>query len=44
MEPWMLLAEAIAIAILAVAAYVMSMKDKLSLEKKEKLNLEKKGN
>ena len=44
MEPWMLLAEASAIAILAVAAYVMSMKDKLSLEKKEKLNLEKKGN
>ena len=41
MEPWMLLAEAGAIAILAVAAYIMSMKDKLSLEKKEKLNQRK---
>ena len=41
MEPWMLLAEAGAIAILAVAAYIMSMKDKLSLEKKEKLNQKK---
>ena len=44
MEPWMLLAEAGAIAILAVAAYIMSMKDKLSLEKKEKLNQKKKAN
>jgi protein PsiE len=43
MEPWMLLAEAGAIAILAVAAYIMSMKDKLSLEKKEKLNRKKRG-
>jgi protein PsiE len=33
-EPWMLFAEAGAIAILAGAAYVMSLKDKLSLEKK----------
>ena len=33
-EPWMLFAEAGAIAILAAAAYVMSLKDKLSLEKK----------
>ena len=33
-DPWMLIAEAGAIAVLAVAAYVMSMKDKLSLEKK----------
>lgn len=33
-DPWMLVAEAGAIAVLAVAAYVMSMKDKLSLEKK----------
>jgi len=34
-DPWMLIAEAGAIAVLAVAAYLMSMKDKLSLEKKE---------
>ena len=33
-DPWMLIAEAGAIAVLAGAAYVMSMKDKLSLEKK----------
>ena len=33
-DPWMLIAEAGAIAVLAVAAYIMSMKDKLSLEKK----------
>ena len=33
-EPWMLFAEAGAIAVLAGAAYVMSLKDKLSLEKK----------
>ena len=31
----LLIAEAGAIAVLAVAAYLMSMKDKLSLEKKE---------
>jgi protein PsiE len=33
-DPWMLIAEAGAIAILAGAAYVMSLKDKMSLEKK----------
>ena len=33
-DPWMLIAEAGAIAVLAEAAYLMSMKDKLSLEKK----------
>ena len=33
-DPWMLIAEAGAIAVLAGAAYVMSLKDKLSLEKK----------
>lgn len=33
-DPWMLVAEASAIAVLALAAYVMSLKDKLSLEKK----------
>jgi len=33
-DPWMLIAEAGAIATLAAAAYVMSLKDKLSLEKK----------
>ena len=33
-DPWMLIAEAGAIAVLAIAAYVMSMKDKISLEKK----------
>ena len=33
-DPWMLFAEAGAIAILAGAAYVMSLKDKMSLEKK----------
>lgn len=33
-DPWMLVAEAGAIAVLAIASYVMSMKDKLSLEKK----------
>ena len=32
-DPWMLIAEAGAIAVLAGAAYVMSLKDKLSLEK-----------
>ena len=34
-DPWMLIAEAGAIAVLAGAAYAMSLKDKLSLEKKE---------
>ena len=33
-DPWMLVAEAGAIAVLAGAAYVMSAKEKLSLEKK----------
>ena len=33
-DPWMLIAEAGAIAVLAGAAYIMSYKDKLSLEKK----------
>ncbi len=33
-DPWMLIAEAGAIAVLAGAAYVMSLKEKLSLEKK----------
>ena len=33
-DPWMLIAEAGAIAVLAGAAYMMSLKDKLSLEKK----------
>ena len=33
MEPWTLLAEAGAIITLSAAAYVMSLKDKLSLEK-----------
>lgn len=32
-DPWMLFAEAGAIAILAGAAYIMSLKDKLSLDK-----------
>tara|TARA_E500000178_G_scaffold118641_1_gene118627 strand:- start:2543 stop:2962 length:420 start_codon:yes stop_codon:yes gene_type:complete len=34
-DPWMLIAEAGAIAVLAAAAYVMSLKDKLSLEKEK---------
>ena len=34
-DPWMLIAEAGAIVLLAVAAYVMSLKDKLSLEKQK---------
>ena len=33
MEPWTLLGEAGAILVLAVAAYIMSLKDKISLEK-----------
>tara|TARA_B100000405_G_scaffold20315_1_gene15346 strand:- start:3 stop:407 length:405 start_codon:yes stop_codon:yes gene_type:complete len=32
-DPWLLVAEATAILVLAGAAYLMSMKDKLSLEK-----------
>ena len=32
-EPWVLIAEAVAILVLAGAAYLMSMKDKMSLEK-----------
>ena len=32
-DPWVLIAEAGAIAVLAAAAYLMSLKDKLSLEK-----------
>ena len=32
-DPWMLIAEAGAIAVLAAAAYIMSLKDKISLEK-----------
>jgi len=34
-DPWMLIAEAGAIAVLAAAAYAMSLKDKLSLEKEK---------
>ena len=37
-DPWMLIAEAGAIAVLALAAYVMSFKDKLSLEKEKLRN------
>ena len=37
-DPWMLIAEAGAIAVLAAAAYVMSLKDKLSLEKEKLRN------
>ena len=33
-DPWVLIAEAAAILVLAGAAYMMSLKDKLSLEKK----------
>jgi len=40
-DPWMLFAEAGAIAILAGAAYLMSLKDKLSLEKTKLRNEEK---
>ena len=39
-DPWMLIAEAGAIAVLAAAAYIMSHKDKLSLEKKALRNEE----
>ena len=34
-DPWVLVAEAAAIVVLAGAAYIMSAKEKLSLEKKE---------
>jgi len=37
-DPWMLIAEAGAIAVLAAAAYGMSLKDKLSLEKEKLRN------
>jgi protein PsiE len=33
-DPWVLIAEAVAILVLAGASYIMSYKDKLSLEKK----------
>lgn len=33
-DPWMLIAEAGAIVLLGAAAYIMSLKDKMSLEKK----------
>ena len=33
-DPWVLVAEAAAIVVLAGAAYIMSAKEKLSLEKK----------
>jgi len=37
-DPWMLIAEAGAIAVLAAAAYGMSLKDKLSLDKEKLRN------
>jgi protein PsiE len=37
-DPWILVAEASAILVLAAAAYAMSLKDKLSLEKKSLRN------
>ena len=37
-DPWMLIAEAGAIVLLSGAAYIMSLKDKLSLEKKHLRN------
>ena len=40
-EPWMPFAEAGAIAVLAGAAYVMSLKDKLSFEKKSLIEKDK---
>tara|TARA_A100001388_G_C28449855_1_gene348064 strand:+ start:91 stop:510 length:420 start_codon:yes stop_codon:yes gene_type:complete len=39
-DPWVLVAEAAAIVVLAGAAYIMSAKEKLSLEKKEMRNNE----
>lgn len=41
-DPWVLVAEAGAIAVLAAAAYLMSMKEKLSLEKAKLRNETKK--
>ena len=41
MDAFLVLAEAGAILVLSVAAYVMSMKDKISLEKKKSLRQEK---
>ena len=40
-DPWILIAEAGAIVLLAGAAYVMSAKEKLSLEKKKKKEKQK---
>jgi len=37
-DPWVLVAEASAILVLAIASYAMSLKDKLSLEKKSLRN------
>jgi len=37
-EPWVLMAEAGAILVLAAAAWIMSHKDKLSLEKKKEFD------
>jgi len=42
MDAFLVLAEAGAILVLSIAAYVMSMKDKISLEKKKSLREEKK--
>ena len=42
MDAFLVLAEAGAILVLSVAAYVMSMKDKISLEKKKSLREDKK--
>ena len=39
-DPWVLIAEAAAIVVLAGAAYIMSAKEKLSLQKKEMRNNE----
>ena len=39
-DPWVLVAEAAAIVVLAGAAYIMSAKEKLSLQKKEMRNNE----
>jgi protein PsiE len=33
-DPWVLIAEAVAVVVLAGAAYIMSAKEKISLEKK----------
>ncbi|MBV31931.1 MAG: phosphate-starvation-inducible E-like protein [Porticoccaceae bacterium] len=42
MDAFLVLAEAGAILVLSIAAYVMSMKDKISLEKKKSLREDKK--